>query len=94
MADIKTEVAMEVGAVSLGNKMMTTGALTGAAGWLAQINWVGLTGAAVAVIGLAVSVYFQIRKDRRETREFEARELRKQEMHEAQMRALQERCDV
>lgn len=85
---------MEVSAVSFGNKMMTGGALAGAAGWVSQINWVGLTGAAVAVIGLAVSVYFQVRKDRRETREFEAREQRRQEMHEAQMRALRDRCET
>lgn len=94
MGDITTDVAMEVGAVSLGNKMMAGGAFTGAAGWLAQINWVGLTGVAVAVIGLVVSVYFQIKKDRRETKEFEMRELRKQELHEAQMRALRERCEI
>ena len=94
MADVSTDVAMEVGAVSVGNKMMVSGAVTGTAGWFAQINWVGLTGAAVAVIGLAVSVYFQIRKDRRETREYEAREARKNEMHEAQLRALRDRCDT
>ena len=94
MAEVRTDVALEVTAVSIGNKVMAGGALTGAAAWVAQINWMGLIGAAVAVLGFAASIYFQIRKDRRESRESEAREIRKAELHAAQLRALQERCDV
>ena len=94
MANLNTDVAMEVTAVSLGNKVMTTGALAGGFGWLAQINWMGLIGSVVAVLGFAASVYFQIRKDRREARESESREARKTELHEAQLRALRDRCDL
>lgn len=94
MANLNTDVAMEVTAVSLGQKVMTTGAVAGGVGWLTQINWMGLIGTAVAVLGFAASVYFQVRKDRREARESEAREARKAELHEAQLRALRDRCDI
>lgn len=65
------------------NKVTQGGAITGVAGWLASVNWVGLIGAAAAVIGLAANVYFQIRRDRREAAESLAR-----------LNALQERCEI
>jgi len=72
MAD-RTELTIEVVGTSLANKTTVAGALTGAVGWLAQINWVGLVGVLVAVLGLAANIFFQIRRDRRETAESAAR---------------------
>lgn len=68
-------MTMEIEAITVNtsNKSMLLGAATGIIGWLSQINWIGICGALVALVGLIVSVYFQIRRDRRETREHEAR---------------------
>lgn len=77
----RTELATEVAGVSLANKTTITGALTGALGWLADVNWIGLTGVLVAVVGLAANIYFQVRRDRREAAESAAR-----------IAALQDRC--
>ncbi|WP_368640573.1 holin [Castellaniella ginsengisoli] len=49
------------------------------AGW----NWTAIITGVVAIVGLAVNVYFQVRRDRRESRESEAR-----------IAALKERCDL
>lgn len=74
---------MEVAGASVSNKTTVAGAVTGAVGWAADINWIGLIGAVVAVLGLAVNIYFQIRRDRREAIESAAR-----------IDALKGRCDV
>ncbi|MCO3051455.1 holin [Pseudomonas aeruginosa] len=52
-------MAVEVVGVSVANKTTLAGALAGALGWLAQINWVGLIGVLVAIIGLLANIYFQ-----------------------------------
>jgi len=49
------------------------------AGW----NWTAIITGVVAVAGLAVNIYFQVRRDRRESRESEAR-----------IAALKERCEL
>lgn len=76
-------MAVEVVGVSVANKTTLAGALAGALGWLAQINWVGLVGVLVAVIGLLANIYFQVRRDRRESAESAAR-----------IEAIRGRCDV
>lgn len=60
-------------AEAMANKSTFGGAAVGLFGWLASINWIGLIGAAVAVVGLIANVYFQVRRDRREQRESDAR---------------------
>ena len=82
MAD-KTELAMEVVGVSVANKATVAGAVTGALGWVAQINWIGLAGVMVAMLGLLTNVYFQHRRDKRETAESAAR-----------IAAMRERCEL
>lgn len=77
------EVAVDAAAISIANKTMTGGALTGAVGWLSQVNWLGAIGALVAIVGLAANIYFQMRRDRRESAESKAR-----------VAALRERCDL
>lgn len=81
--DWKNEVMIESTAVSIGSKTTGGGALVGLVGFIAQINWIGVMGVIIALGGLAVNVYFSIRRDRRESRESEAR-----------IRAIEGRCDL
>lgn len=69
--------AAEQSIISVADKTMGGGAVAGLVGFLSEINWIGLIGALVAIGGLAVSVYFQHRRDRRES-----------EMHRARLSAL------
>lgn len=77
------EVAVEAAGISLANKSMAAGAATGLAGFLSSVNWVGLTGVLIGAVGLAANIYFQIRRDRRESAESKAR-----------VQALRERCGL
>lgn len=79
----RTGLAIEVVGASIANKATATGAVTGVLGYLVDINWVGLVGVAVAVLGLLSNLYFQIRRDRREAAESDAR-----------IEALRGRCDI
>lgn len=76
------EVAIEAAGISAANKTMALGAGFGATGWAAQVNWLGLIGVFVAVVGLLANLYFQHRRDKRE-----------KEMHQAKLAALKDRCD-
>ena len=77
----KPEGIVEAVGASVANKGMLVGASTGFVGWLSQVNWVGFAGVAIALIGFLVNTYFQIRKDRRESAESQAR-----------IRAIEESC--
>jgi len=77
------DVAVEATVISTSGKTTMGGAATGIVGWLASVNWIGASGILIALAGLVVNIYFQIRKDRRETAESQAR-----------MTALRERCGV
>ncbi len=83
MADKGAEIAMEVVGASVANKATVAGAFTGAVGWLAQVNWLGLSGVLIAILGLLVNFYFQHRRDKLEQAESLAR-----------IKALRGRCDV
>ncbi|RMV04170.1 hypothetical protein ALP19_01732 [Pseudomonas syringae pv. tomato] len=67
------EGIIEAVGASVASKGMIAGAATGVVGWLSQVNWIGIMGAAVAILGLLVNIYFQWRKDTREERESNAR---------------------
>ncbi|HAR06383.1 holin [Stutzerimonas nitrititolerans] len=79
----RTELTVEVVGASVGNKMMGVGAGTGVVAWLASVNWLGLAGVLVAVLGLVANVWFQHRRDRREAAESAAR-----------IAAMQDRCGL
>ncbi|WP_286973568.1 holin [Pseudomonas sp.] len=81
MANHAPEGIVEAVGASVANKGMMVGAATGFLGWLSQVNWIGITGVLVAVAGLAVSTYFQAKRDRREAIESAAR-----------IQALREQC--
>jgi hypothetical protein len=73
MANPAPESIVEVVGASVASKGMLTGGAVGLVGWLSQVNWIGITGVAVAVLGLVINVYFQWRKDHRESVESAAR---------------------
>ena len=45
----------------------------GLVGFFSQVNWIGVSGVVIAVMGLMINLYFQVRKDRREHAESQAR---------------------
>lgn len=72
MANHPEGIVEAVGA-SVASKGMLAGAGAGVVGFLSQANWIGIIGVLLAALGFAVNTWFQIRKDRRESRESEAR---------------------
>lgn len=78
-----SEVATEATVISASGKVTAGGGATGLVGFIASANWLGIGGFCIALVGLAVNIYFQVRRDRRETKESQAR-----------LNALQDRCDV
>ncbi|MGL5156268.1 MAG: holin [Aeromonas veronii] len=66
-------IGLEIVGASVAQKTTFAGAVAGAFGWVAQINWVGLAGVLVAIFGLIANIYFQMRRDKRETLESLAR---------------------
>jgi protein-S-isoprenylcysteine O-methyltransferase Ste14 len=81
MANPAPESIVEAVGISVANKGLIAGGATGLFGWFAQVNWIGMAGVVVAVLGLIISTYFQIRRDRRESAESAAR-----------LEALREQC--
>ncbi|MNJ22233.1 hypothetical protein D3C77_166010 [compost metagenome] len=75
------EGIVEAVGVSVASKGMLAGAGTGLVGFLSQANWIGIIGVLLAALGFLVNTWFQIRKDRREARESDAR-----------IQALKEQC--
>lgn len=79
----RTEIMMEATAASVANKTTMAGAAAGLTGWLTQINWLGISGVLIAVLGLLVNFYFQHRRDKREAAESAAR-----------IEALRGKCEI
>ncbi|WP_447593564.1 holin [Aquipseudomonas campi] len=52
-------------------------------GWVADVNWIGLSGVLIALAGLGMNYYFSKRRDRREQAESNAR-----------IEALREQCGL
>lgn len=72
MASSPEGIVEAVGA-SVASKGLYAGGVAGFVGWLMQVNWVGVGGVALALLGFLVNTYFQVRKDRREAAESQAR---------------------
>ena len=68
-----TDAVVDAAAISIANKTMAGGAGAGLIGWLMEVNWLGVGGLLVAIIGLVAQIYFHLRRDRREARESQAR---------------------
>lgn len=90
----RAEIALEVVGASVANKTTVAGAVAGALGWMAQVNWLGLAGVLIALLGLLANIYFQHRRDKREQEEREERRWREEREHQMRMAALKEKCEV
>lgn len=90
----RTGFVVDVVGASVANKVTGAGAVTGALGWLVDMNWIGLAGVGIALLGFAVNTYFQIRKDRREAAEKEERRVREAAESAARIAMYRERCDI
>lgn len=69
MSNLSTEAAKaatDLAAISASSKVTGTGALTAVLGWAMTSTGVAVLGLLVTVLGFAVSLHFQIRRDRRE----------------------------
>jgi len=73
MANPAPESIVEVVGASVASKGMLTGGAVGLVGFFSQVNWIGVSGVVIAVLGLLTNLYFQVRKDRRESIESAAR---------------------
>ena len=94
MANPAPEGIIEAVVLPAANKGMMVGAATGFAGWLSQVNWIGMSGVVVAVLGLIISTYFQIRRDRREAEANAANARRSDAESAARIKALMDKCEV
>lgn len=90
MAQQVHEGVIEAIGISISNKATLGGAFAGFLGWLAQVNWVGLSGVLIAVAGLAMNYYFQHKRDRREA----AADAREAAESAARIEALRDQCSV
>lgn len=81
MANPAPESIVEVVGASVASKGMLTGGAVGLVGFFSQVNWIGVSGVVIAVLGLLINLYFQVRKDRREHEESQER-----------IKALREQC--
>ena len=61
-----TRAATELTAISVSSKVTGTGALTAVLGWALTSTGIAVIGLVVTILGFAVSLHFQIRRDRRE----------------------------
>ena len=61
-----TRAATELTAISAASKATGTGALTAVLGWALTSTGIAVIGLLVTILGFAVSLHFQIRRDRRE----------------------------
>lgn len=96
---VQQSPVVEATATALATKLgMGGGSAASAVGWLASNNTVVVTGLFVTILGFLINLYFQRRRDKRETRESElkmaldlAEEKRNVELHKVQMSALKRR---
>jgi heme exporter protein D len=68
-----SEVAVDAAAISTSSKITAGGGTAGLIGFATSVNWLGIGGFLIAVIGLLVNLYFQRRRDKREHAEHLAR---------------------
>lgn len=67
------QAALETAITATATKTTLAGGGVSVIGLLTSIDWLSFIGVMVAILGLLINIYFQIRKDRREDRESNAR---------------------
>lgn len=81
MAQQVHDGAIEAFGAAIAAKTAQGGAVAGVFGWLINVNWIGLMGVLIGLLGLAANFYFQRRRDKREANESEER-----------IKAMREQC--
>jgi hypothetical protein len=94
MANPTPESIVEVVGASVANKGMLAGGAVGLYGWLSQVNWIGISGVGIAVLGMLINVYFQARRDRREAEAIAADARRADAESAARIKALMDKCGI
>ena len=100
--DAVQDLATDTVVTSVATKWgMGGGTIAATFGWLTSNGVAVAIGILVTVLGFVVNYIFQRRRDRREVEQkaFDrqlalAEEKRRQELHEAQLRAIHERCNI
>lgn len=100
--DTVQDLATDTVVTSVASKWgMGGGTLAATFGWLTSNGAAVVIGILVTVLGFCINYIFQRRRDRREVeqKEFDrmialAEEKRRQELHEAQLQAIRERCKI
>ncbi|WP_286920075.1 MULTISPECIES: holin [Pseudomonas] len=90
----KPEGIVEALGASVANKGMLVGATTGVAGWLTQVNWIGVCGVLIAALGFLVNTWFRWRQEQREIAIRQAQELREAAESAARIAYYRERCEI
>lgn len=73
--------SVEATVTSVASRGMGGGAATSVLGWMTSHEGIALTGIAITVLGFAVNLVFQIRRDMRE-----------QELHRSKLNAIREKA--
>lgn len=90
--EVAGDAAMSSAATKWG---LVGGSTTSIIGWLSSNQAAVLIGISVTVIGFVVNMYYQRRRDKRESYYLKQEELRKQEIHELEVKRLKGvRCEV
>ena len=63
------DVAREATAIAVSSKASLIASGTGLMAWAMSVNWLGWIAATVALLTFAANLFFQLRKDKRESRE-------------------------
>lgn len=84
------EAIPDAAAISISTKTTLGAGASGLFASVAQWNWTAIVASTVAIVGLGANLYFQRRRDRREREDARRRE----ELHQAQLAALKERCEL
>lgn len=88
------EGIVEAVGASVANKGMLVGATTGVAGWLTQVNWIGVAGVVIAALGFLVNTWFRWRQEQRDIALRQSQELREAAESAARIAYYRERVEV
>ncbi|WP_136474533.1 holin [Pseudomonas sp. DG56-2] len=88
------EGIVEAVGASVANKGMLVGATTGVAGWLTQVNWIGVAGVVIAALGFLVNTWFRWRQEQRDIALRQSQEMREAAESAARISYYLERREV
>ena len=76
--------------ISLSSKTVTTSGTASFIAFMASLNWLGIFGLLVAIIGLMVNIHFQVQRNRREADESKLRIKMMEQTHEKELQNNQQ----